>query len=292
MTTLSTHDTKRSEDVRARLAALAEVPQAWAHTVRVLMAAAPIPDPGFGYLLWQTFAGVGFVERTRLHAYAEKAMREAAQSTSWLAPDAAFEAAVHVAVDAAYDDPAIHEPLAALVAQLVEPGWSNALSQKLVQLTMPGVPDLYQGTEVWGDSLVDPDNRRPVDLAEKRALLERLDAEDRPPAVDASGAVKLWVVSRALRIRRDRPELFASYTPLPATGPAAEHVVAFDRGGAVTVVTRLPMRLAGLGGWRDSRLTLPGGKHTDLFTGQRHRGSVRLADLLAAYPVALLVTAD
>jgi (1->4)-alpha-D-glucan 1-alpha-D-glucosylmutase len=292
MTTVSTHDTKRGEDVRARLAALAELPEAWASTARTLLAAAPIPDRSFAYLLWQTFAGVGFVERSRLHAYAEKAMREAAQSTSWVAPDAAFEAVVHAAVDAAYDDPAIHEPLATLIGQLVEPGWSNALAQKLVQLTMPGVPDVYQGTEVWQDSLVDPDNRRPVDLAERRALLERLDADDKPPPVDASGAAKLWVLSRTLRTRRDRPELFASYTPLAAHGPAADHVLAFDRGGAVTVVTRLPVGLARAGGWRDTVLALPAGEHTDVFTGQWHRGSVQLADLLGTYPVALLTTAD
>src|SRR5690348_17639438 len=114
MTTLSTHDTKRGEDVRARLAVLAELPDEWRHLAAHLMTAAPIPEPTFAYLLWQTFAGAGLIDRDRMHAYAEKAMREAAIATSWLDPDAAFESAVHDAVDAAYDRPEVHDPLAEL----------------------------------------------------------------------------------------------------------------------------------------------------------------------------------
>ncbi|MDT4936859.1 MAG: (1-_4)-alpha-D-glucan 1-alpha-D-glucosylmutase, partial [Pseudonocardiales bacterium] len=155
MTTLSTHDTKRGEDVRARLAVLSEVPDEWTAVVDTLLERAPIPDAGFAYLLWQTFAGVGFIERERMHAYAEKAMREAAHSTTWIDPDVAFESAVHAAVATAYDDPAVRGPLETFVARVTPYGWSNSLAQKLVQLTMPGVPDVYQGTELWEDSLVD-----------------------------------------------------------------------------------------------------------------------------------------
>src|SRR5205823_2618226 len=107
-------------------------------------------------------------ERDRMHAYLEKAMREAATSTTWTSPDEAFEAAVHEVVDAAYDRPEVHEPLVALTERITPYGWSNSLGQKLVQLTMPGIPDVYQGTELWEDSLVDPDNRRPVDYDERR----------------------------------------------------------------------------------------------------------------------------
>jgi (1->4)-alpha-D-glucan 1-alpha-D-glucosylmutase len=291
MTTLSTHDTKRGEDVRARLAVLSELPEQWAELARTLMQAAQLPDAGFGYLLWQTFAGAGFIERERMHAYAEKAMREAAVSTNWIDPVEDFEAAVHRAVDAAYDDSAVHDPLAGLVEQLTPYGWSNSLAQKLVQLTMPGVPDVYQGTELWEDSLVDPDNRRLVDLAARRALLDRLDADGTPPAVDDTGAAKLWLTSRTLRLRRDRPDLFTSYSPVVARGGAAEHAVAFDRGGAITVATRLPVGLERAGGWRDTVLPLPG-PVTDVLTGTPYDGGdVALDTLLAHYPVALLVPA-
>ncbi|MDT4949768.1 MAG: (1-_4)-alpha-D-glucan 1-alpha-D-glucosylmutase [Pseudonocardiales bacterium] len=288
MTTLSTHDTKRGEDVRARLAVVSELSSEWADLVRHLMADAPLPDAPFAYLLWQTFAGVGFIDRDRMHAYAEKAMREAATSTTWTAPDAVFEAAVHGVVDAAYDSPAVHDPLARFVERITPAGWTNSLGQKVVQLTMPGIPDVYQGTELWEDSLVDPDNRRPVDLDARRSLLDRLDTSDDPPPVDATGAAKLWVVSRALRLRRDWPDLFAGYAPVLATGPAADHVVAFDRGGVITVATRLPVGLESAGGWRDTMIDL-GGTATDVITGRRVPREIAVADLLDLYPVALLV---
>ncbi len=288
MTTLSTHDTKRGEDVRARLAVLAEVPDEWAPLVRRLMTAAPLPDGDFAYLLWQTFAGVGFIERHRLHGYAEKAMREAATSTTWTAPDRSFESAVHAVIDAAYDEPAVHGPLAAFVDRITPYGWTNSLGQKLVQLTMPGIPDVYQGTELWEDSLVDPDNRRPVDFDARRALLDQLDAADDPPPVDVSGAAKLWVVARALRLRRDWPDLFSGYVPVLGSGPAGEHLVAFDRGGAITVATRLPVGLERRGGWGDTSIDL-GGPATDVITGRRVPRDVRVAELLDTYPVALLV---
>ena len=288
MTTLATHDTKRGEDVRARLAVLAELPDEWAGLARRLMTTAPLPDKPFGYLLWQTMVGTGFIARERMHAYAEKAMREAATSTTWTDPDPAFEAAVHTLVDRAYDEPAVHDPLAAFVDRITPYGWTNSLGQKLVQLTMPGVPDVYQGTELWDDSLVDPDNRRPVDLAIRRALLDALDAQDDPPPIERSGAAKMWVVSRALRLRRDWPDLFTGYAPLFATGPAADHALAFDRGGSITVATRLPVGLERSGGWADTTLDI-GGTATDVITGRRLGRELRLADLLDTYPVALLV---
>jgi (1->4)-alpha-D-glucan 1-alpha-D-glucosylmutase len=288
MTTLSTHDTKRGEDVRARLAVLAEVPDEWTSLARTLMAEAPLPDRPFAYLLWQTFAGVGLIERERMHAYAEKAMREAAVSTNWIDPVEEFEAAVHAVIDRAYDDPVLRTPLEAFVRRITPYGWTNSLGQKLVQLTMPGVPDVYQGTGFWEDSLVDPDNRRPIDFAAARTALDELDADVEVPPIDATGRAKLWVVSRTLRLRREWPDLFGAYRPVPVTGAAAQHAIAFDRGGAITVATRLPVRLEQSGGWRDTAIELSG-KVTDAISGVTHRGTVALADLLRDYPVALLV---
>ncbi|MCG5469496.1 malto-oligosyltrehalose synthase [Micromonospora sp. LAH09] len=288
MTTLSTHDTKRGEDVRARLAVLSELPGRWAEQVTAWMEYAPLPDPSFAHLLWQTAVGAWPIERERLHAYVEKAAREAGASTSWGDPDAAFEQALHAVVDRMYDDPSLHDELTELAAAITPAGWCNSLGQKLVQLTMPGVPDTYQGTELWDNSLVDPDNRRPVDFDVRRELLARIDGGWRPP-IDTDGAAKLLVVSRTLRLRRSHPELFTGYRPVPAHGPVGRHVVAFDRGGAISVATRLPLGLARAGGWCDTALSLPVNEVTDLFTGRVYSGGeTPLDEILADYPVALL----
>jgi (1->4)-alpha-D-glucan 1-alpha-D-glucosylmutase len=155
---------------------------------------------------------------------------------------------------------------------------------------MPGVPDVYQGTEVWDLSLVDPDNRRPVDYELRRTLLARLDG-GAAPAVDDAGIAKLQVVAQALRLRGGRPEIFAgTYEPLAATGPYAHHALAFARhDAAVTVATRLPASLDRRGGWRDTSLPLPAGRWTDRLTGAEHAGRVDLGHLLGDLPVALLV---
>ncbi|WP_344687635.1 malto-oligosyltrehalose synthase [Blastococcus jejuensis] len=290
MTTLSTHDTKRSEDVRARLAVLAEIPTEWAHLVRGWLARHPLPDRPLAHLVWQNLVGAWPLSRERAHAYVEKAAREAGTSTTWTAPDEEFEGRLHALVDAAFDDPETAGEIEALVARIAPFGWSNSLSQKLLQLTMPGVPDVYQGTELWDFSLVDPDNRRPVDYALRRKLLAQVDAGE-VPAVDATGAAKLLVVSRALRARRDRPELFTGYEPVAVTGSGADHAVAFDRGGAVTVATRLPLALADEG-WGDAALQLPTGAWRDLLTGERvvsDVAGVAVDALLSRLPVALLV---
>jgi (1->4)-alpha-D-glucan 1-alpha-D-glucosylmutase len=290
MTTLSTHDTKRSEDVRARLAVLAELPTEWAALVRGLLARHPLADRPLAHLVWQNLVGAWPLSRERAHGYVEKAAREAGTSTTWTDPDQKFEERLHALVDAAYDDPRTAAEIDAFVTRIAPLGWSNSLSQKLLQLTMPGVPDVYQGTELWDLSLVDPDNRRPVDYAVRRKLLASLDGGE-VPAVDETGAAKLLVVSRVLRARRDRPEWFASYEPVAVTGSGAGHVVAFDRGGAVTVATRLPARLAA-DGWGDTALQLPNGAWRDLLTGERFVSDVAgiPADaLLARLPVALLV---
>jgi (1->4)-alpha-D-glucan 1-alpha-D-glucosylmutase len=290
MTTLSTHDTKRSEDVRARLAVLAELPTEWAQLVRGWLARHPLADRPLAHLLWQNLVGAWPLSRDRAHAYAEKAAREAGTSTTWTDPSPEFEEQLHALVDAAFDDPTTKAEIDAFVTRIAPFGRSNSLAQKVLQLTMPGVPDVYQGTELWDLSLVDPDNRRPVDYALRRKLLASLDAGE-VPAVDGTGAAKLLVVSRALRARRDNPEWFAGYAPVEVTGSGADHLVAFDRGGVVAAATRLPVRLAAEG-WGDTALQLPNGAWRDLLTGERFVSDVAgvAADvLLARLPVALLV---
>jgi (1->4)-alpha-D-glucan 1-alpha-D-glucosylmutase len=285
MTALSTHDTKRGEDVRARLAVLSEIPETWTEFAELFLTVTTVPNRLFGYFLAQTLVGAGPIEPARMHAYAEKAMREASDGTTWSAPDPSYEAAVHQAVDAAYEDPNLRAAWDKINNLITPPGWSNSLGQKLVQLTMPGVPDVYQGTELWEDSLVDPDNRRPVDFASRMRLLQSLG--DGPPKIDETGAAKLWLTRQALRLRRRRPDWFSSYQPLSARGPAHDHLIGFDRGGAITFATRLPIRLAGVGGWRDTTVEIPG-DYVDVLTGQRWSETVIVMDLLTTYPVALL----
>ncbi|MGB3911308.1 MAG: malto-oligosyltrehalose synthase [Pseudolysinimonas sp.] len=289
MTTLSTHDTKRGEDTRARISAIAEVPQEWEAFVGRRRADFALDDGPFENLMWESIVGSWPRERGALHDYAEKAAREAGTATTWARPDEGFERDLHELVDSVFDDPHTRADVEAMAARLQPAGWSNGLAAKVLQLTGPGVPDVYQGSELWERSLVDPDNRRPVDFAERRELLARLDAGELPP-VDASGAAKLLVTSRSLRARRDHPESFDRYLPLPAFGLAAAHLVAVDRGGAIPIATRLPMGLERGGGWGDTVLPVAAGRYRDAFTGATVDGAeVPLASLLERYPVALLL---
>jgi (1->4)-alpha-D-glucan 1-alpha-D-glucosylmutase len=308
MTTLSTHDTKRQEDVRARLRVLAELPGRWgsqvgewheqAVTNRVFGKTASAVDRDTEYLIWQTLVGAWPISNDRLAGYLTKAVREADRHTSWAVQDAAYEAAVLGLAARALDDPGLSASIGEFVAGIAGDALVNSLGAKLVQLTMVGVPDIYQGCELSGLSLVDPDNRRPVDFARRRALLADLDANRLDPAAGLDAA-KLLVTARALRLRRTRPEWFAGgYAPLAAVGPAADHVLAFARGGpdtggpAVTVTTRLPVGLRGRGGWSDTVLPLPGWAPgwVDVLTGAVFGGDkLLLSDVTGALPVALLV---
>ncbi|MGQ0840247.1 malto-oligosyltrehalose synthase [Actinokineospora sp.] len=283
MTALSTHDTKRSEDVRARLAVLAEIPDEFTAAVRRWTERRGLPEPTLNLLAWQTILGAWPIDADRLADYLDKAAKEAKLRTTWVDRDAAFEAAVRAWPGEVLADADLAAEVAAFAARITPPGWSNALGQKLLQLAGPGVPDVYQGTELWDLSLVDPDNRRPVDFAARRALLARLDQGWRPP-VDETGAAKLHVVRTVLRLRRDRPDLFTCYRPVIATGTSAAHVVAFERTDLIAVATRLPI---GLSTWDNTWLDLPAGRWTDQLTGRTTDGY--LADLLAEYPVALLL---
>lgn len=284
MTTLTTHDTKRGEDVRARIGVLSQVPSLWTEFLARWEVQAPSPDPATGQFLWQNIFGVWPVDgrvtdelRARLHAYAEKAIREAAWHTSWNDPDADFEGAVHRWLDTVLDGPVAGQ-LTELVAQLNSHAASDALGQKLLALTVPGIPDVYQGTELWDDSLVDPDNRRAVDYAARRGALNDLHHP------------KIRVVTTALRVRRSRPETFlrGAYVPVLADGEASDHIVAFRRGDDVLVaVTRWTVRLAEKG-WGNTVLPLPEGTWTDALSGAVASGATSAAQLFSDLPVVLL----
>jgi (1->4)-alpha-D-glucan 1-alpha-D-glucosylmutase len=284
MSTLSTHDTKRGEDVRARIGVLSQVPSLWTEFLTRWEARAPSPDPATGQFLWQNIFGVwplsGEVTgelRDRLHAYADKAIREAALHTSWNEPDTAFEDAIHGWLDTVLDGPVAGQ-LTELVAQLNPHAASDALGQKLLALTVPGIPDVYQGTELWDDSLVDPDNRRPVDYDARRAALTELQHP------------KIRVVTTALRMRRSHPDTFrqGDYVPVLADGDASDHVLAFSRSDAIVVaVTRWTVRLTETG-WGNTVLALPAGTWKDTLTGAIADGPTSAAQLFADLPVALL----
>ena len=290
MTALTTHDTKRSEDVRARLSVLSEMPGRWAEALTQLRGVASTGHGPFDSLLWQAIVGAWPATPERLHAYVVKAAREAREATSWLDPNEAFEQRARDLVDSAFGRGVAY--VNDLVREIRPFGWSNGLSAKLLQLAGPGVPDVYQGSELWETSLVDPDNRRTVDFGARRALLADIDAgfaRGELPPVDKTGAAKLLMTSRVLRLRRDRPDLFTRYTPMTVVGEASDHAVAFDRGGALAVATRLPLGLAARGGWGDAALLRHSGPAVDILTGRRfEESSIPLADLLAIYPVALL----
>ncbi|MCX5046030.1 malto-oligosyltrehalose synthase [Aldersonia sp. NBC_00410] len=302
MTTLSTHDTKRGEDVRARIGVLSQVAQRWADKLTGWEKLTPSPDGLTALFLLQNMFGVWPADggptpalRERLHAYAEKAMRESGRKTSWDEPDAEFEDDVHAWIDAVIDGP-VGAELGEFVAELAPHAWSDSLAQKLLQLCAPGIPDVYQGTELWEDSLVDPDNRRTVDFAAHAEILRSLTA--RPP-LDGTGRAKLWAVAHSLWLRRDRPDCFVGggYAPVLADGAAADHIVAYARGvvaptgldAQVVVAAARHTVSVGETGWRDTVVALPEGRWTDRLSGHSYSAKARAVDLFADLPAVLLV---
>jgi (1->4)-alpha-D-glucan 1-alpha-D-glucosylmutase len=289
MTTLSTHDTKRSEDVRARLLAAAGDPPAWRAAWEPVRAAADRlgVDRPTAYLVLQTLVGAWPINVRRVEDYLVKATREAKRRTTWTEPAPDYESRVVALARTAIDDQSLRGAVTGLVEASAAATRATVLAQKLVQLTLPGVPDVYRGCEVVDLSLVDPDNRRPVDHRELAARLERLDAGQAPADLDDE---KLLITSRALRLRRSDPARLgpgAGYEPLRGTGP---HLIAFERDGALTLATRWPTRLEAAGGWGDASVVLPEGSWTDAFTGRTAAGGThQVSELLADLPVALLL---
>ncbi len=299
MLATSTHDNKRSEDVRARISILSEIPERWSevlHQWSQLNAGAwqnRLPDRHAEYLLYQTLIGAWPIDHERAWSYMLKACREAKISTSWHEPNISFEEKIRGFVGGVYESPDFIASLERFVEPLILPGRINSLAQTLIKLVAPGVPDFYQGSELWDLSLVDPDNRRPVDFAMRARLLQATQ-QLRAAEVLAdweSGLPKLWMTCRVLRARRERSGDFsaaAKYQPLVAQGTHLGRLLAFRRGeNLIAVVPRFTMTLAGE--WGDTRLPLPGGAWRNCFTGECVQREVTPAALFAFFPVALLI---
>ena len=298
MTTLSTHDTKRADDVRARLAVLSEIPELFSEQILKWNFAhrnaftGTYPDPNTEYFLYQTLIGAWPIDVDRTKAYMQKAMREAKQQTTWVANNKPFEGALNHFIDCLFEDQHFLSELEAFVALINPAGRVNSLTQTLLKHTSPGVPDLYQGSELWDHSLVDPDNRRPVDYGLRTKLLAEL--PNLTPAQILSrmeeGLPKLHVIQTCLKLRRDHPELFtpeSTYSSLSPVGPSTDHVVAYLR--ADTLLTVAPVRTHNLN-WQDTTITLPPGTWKNLLTNEQHpAGPIKIQALLGTFPVALLV---
>ncbi len=295
MVTLSTHDTKRSEDVRARLAVLSERPVAWRHALdewRERHAAADRRvDPAAAYLFHQTIVGAWPIDAPRLERYMLKAVREAKLVTSWREPNPAYEEKLRRFVAAALSDTSFTASVADFVAALEPAATNNALGQKLLSLTVPGVPDLYQGAEIWHHRLVDPDNRQPVDFADLVRRLDAVKAGGTPQP--AAAAAKLHLVATALDVRRSHPEAFGphgAYVPLSVAGKHADRIVAYQRGDRIAVI--VPRLTSSVDAWSDTHVDLPGGRWDNVLTAASTPGGVvAMAELIADFPVALLVRA-
>jgi (1->4)-alpha-D-glucan 1-alpha-D-glucosylmutase len=308
MTTLSTHDTKRSEDVRARMAVLSEVPDAFANAIdrwseNTQQHKQDVLDKGTEYFYYQTLiaawpiAPPGPEFTARMKAYMQKAMREAKEQTTWVANNRDYEDAVNAFIEGTLSDQAFLSEVETLVDGIKRAGWVNSLAQTLLKCTSPGVPDQYQGTELWDLSLVDPDNRRPVDYDLRRRLLKQLHGLNPAQILERidDGLPKLWTIHRALTLRQEHPEWFgaeAAYTPILATGSKADHAIAFLRGShVITVVPR--WTITRNNDWADTKIALPDGRWSNLLTGESiYGGQHLLAKLLADFPIALFTEKD
>ena len=300
MTTLSTHDAKRSDDVRARLAVLSEIPREFEETIkRWSQLNAPfnpdsLLDRNTEYFLYQTLIGAWPIDGERLRQYMQKATREAKQHTSWTDNNKAFEDTLNGFIDQILASTQFLAELEGFVSIVRGPGRVNSLAQTLLKNMAPGVPDLYQGGELWDLSLVDPDNRRPVDYDLRRRLLGEVPALSVEAVVSRAdeGLTKLWTIYHSLHLRREHPEWFrgeSAYQPLTVTGEKSAHGVAFQRGEhVIAVVPRMPLRVADA--WGDTGIQLPDGTWTNRLSGESWTGGrVRLGSIFSKFPVALLV---
>jgi (1->4)-alpha-D-glucan 1-alpha-D-glucosylmutase len=300
MNTLSTHDTKRSADVRARLAVLTEIPRPWRTALRRwsrmnrLFKIGEFPDRNTEYFLYQTLIGAWPISIDRTMAYMEKAVREAKEQTTWTQQNKEFEDALHIFIKRLYDSAEFITDLEAFVSQILLPGRINSLTQTLIKCTAPGVPDIYQGSEIWDPHLVDPDNRGAIDYEARRSMLAELKdgtaVEEIVKRMD-DGLPKLWVIFTLLHLRKQHPGWFgkgAAYLPMAVDGPRKDHVIAYLRGENVAVVaTRWNLKLDGNFG--STTVSLPEGSWHHLLTGETFEGgSLRAQNLMRRFPVALL----
>ncbi|MGH8667588.1 MAG: malto-oligosyltrehalose synthase, partial [Burkholderiales bacterium] len=321
----STHDTKRSEDARARIGLLSELGSAWRlqlrrwHTAnrsrRTEAGGESLPSKGDEYHYYQALLGIWPASppnedelrtlKKRLSAYMLKAVREAKLRTSWINPDTGYEAALERFVTQSLDNPVFVKELNDAVAPLAHLGMLVGLSQALLKVASPGVPDYYQGTELWDFSLVDPDNRRPVDYGLRKRYVDEKHVDTGSLIENLSdGRAKLHVIRRGLEVRRAHPRLFhgGKYIPLYADAGREENVVAFalSQGSSalVAVAPRLFSGLLGTGSaplgsrvWGESKIGLPEGAYRNVLTDERiGGGSHPVRNILGRFPVALLVT--
>lgn len=300
MTTLSTHDTKRSDDVRARLAVLSEIPAQWRAFLRKwsginrAFKTRGLPDRNTEYFLYQTMIGAWPISLDRLAAYMEKAVREAKEQTSWTQQNKEFEDALKSFIDSLYQSAVFLKAVEEIVSRIIMAGRVNGLAQTLLKCTAPGVPDTYQGSELWDLHLVDPDNRGAIDYGIRNLLLAELESGMTPEAILQgmdSGLPKLWVLYGALNLRDRTPAWFgsrASYTPLIIEGRKADHCVAYLRADRVaTIVPRWYLKLGG--SWSRTTVDLPDARWKNLLTGDTLPGGrIAMHILLRRFPVALL----
>jgi len=296
MNATSTHDTKRSEDARARINVLSEIPAQWEAAVRRWskmnepLRRNGVPDPNVELLIYQNLVGVWPIEPDRFRQFLEKAARGAKTQTSWIAPNADYEQSLLAFADGMLRNDEFRRSFSRLQKRVAYHGFLNALAQVVLKVTSPGVPDFYQGSELWDFSLVDPDNRRTVDYAQRKSLLKSIDAADPAELLRRwqDGRVKLFVTRKALEVRARHAEVFrrGDYRPLREGGT---NVCAFARGDSIVVVVpRLTTSL-----WaRPSVATSAAeddvaGRWRNVFTGEVFEG-VRLANLFASFPVAVL----
>ena len=300
MNTLSTHDTKRADDVRARLAVITEDPRRWRSFVNrwsrrnAEFKTGKYPDRNTEYFLYQTLVGTWPITVERLTPYMEKAAREAKQQTSWTQQNKEFEDALRIFIERLLGSQQFVADLEELVSRLLLPGRINSLAQTLIKFTAPGIPDTYQGSELWDLRLVDPDNRGPVDYALRQSMLAELksgmSAEEIMKRMNC-GLPKLWVSYSALQLRRSRPEWFgseAAYTPITVEGSKKDHLIAYLRGDRVaTCVPRWNLKLGS--NWSSTTVTLPEGRWKNVLTGDIvNGGQMRVQTLLQRFPLALL----
>jgi (1->4)-alpha-D-glucan 1-alpha-D-glucosylmutase len=300
--TTTTHDTKRSEDARLRVTALSELAEEWIEVVQHWSEVAhattpgPKPDRATEYLLWQTLIAAYPITEQRLTMFLQKAMREAKVHTSWSNPNASYENAVLSFARGAIANPEVMGAVVAFVEKILPIAYRSSLSQTLLKLTACGVPDIYQGAELWDTRLTDPDNRGHVEFTELARILERCSRATAPEVLSdfESGAPKLWLIQKVLELRRKQPEWFGSaapHLPLHAMGVQAARTVAFRRGQNVIVVApRLWGNLLAAG-FGDTQLDLPPGTYQNLFEQDvSYCGRVDVGQLLSTFPVALLFT--
>jgi (1->4)-alpha-D-glucan 1-alpha-D-glucosylmutase len=308
MLTLSTHDTKRSGDVRARISVLSELPAAWnaavtswaeqnsKHKRRIARhGRSGWPDRPAEHLLYQTLVGAWPIDVPRTRTFMIKAVREAKLHTSWTDPQEDYETALDEFVTAVLGDPDFVASLETFLDEhkIVARGRFNSLAQTALLLTCPGVPDIYQGTEVWDLSLVDPDNRRQISFASQWALLADV-AEGGPASAlarDDAGGPKIWLTTKLLAHRRAFPSLYdrdAGYEPIEVSGPHADRFVAFTRSGRLAVIVpRLATSTADP--WTGTEVALPPGQWASVLTDEHFSsGNVRAAALLRRFPVQVL----